>query len=284
MLVTPSCRCPDSIKRRVCASSPGSAAVRHERSILLAVGSHVARRRGAVEYNSGVSEDGIGEELWSRFPTDARPRPVIFADRPVHLGEHGFADNDSKVAYLSGAITSEVDLPSGVLALLTNGRHRPAQRGLRVVGVHAVTAPFRCDRGPRLLPAINLEITGMRETCTVLDPAIEAWWPPRQDWNLAERCGHAEIDPDGMTLHYWTGGGQQTEFLGARFREFDTYVIASAITRQRPYLPGQGDGLVLISKPVTGRLTAPLGDRVLLTERGYPCVITASGTTSTSGS
>jgi hypothetical protein len=193
----------------------------------------------------------------------------------VHLGP-GFVDGNSKEAYLAGAVTADVDLPDGLLAFLAGGRHGHAERPLRAVGVRPVLASFLCDRGPRDLPAFAVEVTGMRQPCVVLDPSVEIWWPANGRFDQFHRCDRAEVEPDGTTVRYLAPGGQQTEFLGASLREFATYVVVSAMARQRPLKPGESDGLVLRHTWITGRLTAPLGDRVLLNEGGWPCVVTTA--------
>jgi hypothetical protein len=214
-------------------------------------------------------------ETWSRFPLHARPRPVILVDQPVHLGL-GFVDAISSVAYTPGAVTADVELPDGVLALLTGGRHGHAEQPLCAVGVRPVSASFVCDRGPRDLPAFAVEVTGVRQPVVVLDPSVEIWWPANGAWHQSHWGDRAEVEPDGTTVHYWVHGGERTEFFGASFREFATYVVVSPVFRQRPFKPGESDGLTARHTRITGRLTAPLGDRVLLNEGGWPLVVTTA--------
>lgn len=144
--------------------------------------------------------DGIRAGLWSAFPVARGPRPIVFAEHRVHLGERGFVDGASKLAYLDGAIESGLELPAGVLDMLIDGRKsRDRHVPLRVTSIVSTQAPFVTDRGPQIFPAYQLEIAGLNQPCTVLDPDIEVWWLKGNQWDLAARARHATIEPDGLT-------------------------------------------------------------------------------------
>jgi hypothetical protein len=58
------------------------------------------------------------------FPIEDVPRPIVFLDQPVHLGDRGYVDSDSKIAWLSGQSSNSATL-SAALAILILSR-RPA--------------------------------------------------------------------------------------------------------------------------------------------------------------
>src|SRR5690348_196165 len=132
--------------------------------------------------SGAVGSHASALDAWWAYPVSARPRPLVFVDRPVRIGDAGFVDGPSKSAYVEGAIEASVALPPGVLDLLVGGRTGRLAARLRVVGIESVEAPFQTDRGPRNLPAYKVEMTGLRQPCTVLDPQTALWWPPAGQW------------------------------------------------------------------------------------------------------
>jgi hypothetical protein len=76
-----------------------------------------------------------------------------------------------------------------------------------------------------------------------------------------------------VTVHLPAFGGVLTEFHAAEFEEHHTYVVGRAITTRRSVPPGTAIHLVRICRVVTGRLRAPLGNRVLVTEEGQPLCV-----------
>lgn len=212
---------------------------------------------------------------WPEFPVDQVPRPIVLLDIPVHIGDRGFVDGEAKQAWLTAAVDTAVALPDGLLDLVRGGRPgRPADRPLLVSAVEPVPDTFWCDRGPRVLPAYRLTISGLRQPCLVLDPALEIWWPPpEQRSGAVARRDRATVEDDGTTVHLPVFGGVRTEFHRAEFTEYDTCVVGRAITSERPARPGAAEPLVLIGATVTGRLRSPLGGRVLLHEGGGPVAV-----------
>jgi hypothetical protein len=68
-----------------------------------------------------------------------------------------------------------------------------------------------------------------------------------------------------------------TQFHRAEFQEHPTYVAGRAITSERRVPPGTAVVALGVWRDVTGRLTAPLGGRVLLNMSGQPLAITPNG-------
>ncbi|MBE7195598.1 MAG: hypothetical protein INR66_24365 [Gordonia polyisoprenivorans] len=209
---------------------------------------------------------------WVSFPVAGQPRPVIFLDGRVRIGAGGFTDGDAKVAFLNGAVDAKVPLPHTVLDLLRKDRSTTPPR-LVITAVHRVRADFLTDRGPRPLPAYELHTSGTRQPIHVLDPDTEIWWPRTP---AASRPGNdgATIDDDDRTVHVLVVGSVLTEFLGCEFDESPFAVIARPITHERLVGPEEAIPAVGVGRTVTGRLTEPLGGRVMLDTRGTPMMVT----------
>lgn len=213
-------------------------------------------------------------QRWQDFPVAQTPRPIVFLDSPVHLGDHGFIDNDAKTSWIAGAIETTVSLPDGLLNLITEGRPRkPAPRTLTITSVRPHEETFRCDRGPRRLPAYQLKVSGLVQPCTVIDPTTEFWWPRSADDPGHRHVDKASIEQDDRTLNFPAFGGILTVFHRAEFAEYPTCVVGHAVTSEKDAAPGTVIPTVGIRAMVTGHLDAPLDGRVLLHESGEPVAV-----------
>ena len=219
----------------------------------------------------------VDEEVatrWAAFPVDGAPRPIVLLDNRVQLDGDGFADNKSKLAWLDGAIEAHSPTPSAVLALLPSRSQGNTETVLRITGVTRTVTPFFCDRGLRSLPAYRLQMTGLEGSCVVLAPDVKCWWPVSEADYRRGPGGAATIDQDDVTIHVPAFGGVLTEFHRAEFQEHATYVLGRAITSERRVPPGTAVVALGVWRDVTGRLTAPLGGRVLLSTSGQPLAVT----------
>jgi hypothetical protein len=207
------------------------------------------------------------------FPVDAAPRLVVLLDSRVRI-DGGFVDVDSKLAWMDGAIAADPLLPPALLSSLPPASTPTGKTVLRVTDVSSTVAAFRCDRGPRLLPAFRLQVTGLRGSCIILSPDVECWWSvPPSDLRRGQG-GDAKIADDGATIHFPAFGGALTEFHKAEFQEHTTYVVGQAITSERRVPAGTAITAVGVGGTVRGRLTSPLGGRVLLDMNGQPLSVT----------
>jgi hypothetical protein len=151
---------------------------------------------------------------------------------------------------------------------------RTSSRVLTISAVEAVEAEFFCDRGPRLLPAYRLSVTGLIDSCVVLDPALDCWWPRRgQSRRRGPGGGQATVEDDDTTIHFPAFGGVLTEFRYAEFVEYDSCVVGRAVTAERAAPPGTAIPAIGVGAQVTGHLAAPLGGRVLLNSAGDPIAV-----------
>jgi hypothetical protein len=136
-------------------------------------------------------------------------------------------DGDAKDAWLNAAVRTDLSLPAGLLELLVVGRpRRSVPRPLTIKAAEPAAAEFWCDRGHRSLPCYRVRITGMREPCVALDPAVDLWWPPDHRENAATRTA---ATVDGATVHLPAWGGVRTEFLRAEFTEYETCVVGHPV-------------------------------------------------------
>ena len=62
---------------------------------------------------------------WATCPVDAVPRPIVLLEERVRI-DGGFIDDESKVAWETGAIESDASVPPAVWGLLpARSRVRP---------------------------------------------------------------------------------------------------------------------------------------------------------------
>ena len=227
-------------------------------------------------HDTGWVANWVDDEVatrWAAFPVDGAPRPIVLLDDRVQLEGDGFVDDESKVAWLEGAIEAHSPTPSAVLALLPTRRQGNTETVLRITGVIRTVAPFLCDRGPRSLPAYRLQMPGLHGSCVVLAPDVECWPVSDADQRRGPG-GAATIDQDDLTIHFPAFGGVLTQFHRAEFQEHATYVVGRAVTSERRVPPGTAVVALGVTRDVTGRLTAPLGGRVLLNMNGQPLAVT----------
>jgi hypothetical protein len=215
--------------------------------------------------------DDENDARWSEFPLDVKPRPLILLENRCRI-EGGFASGRAKQAWSDGAIELG-DAPTQLRPYFPAQRDPDRlQQALFVTAVAPESAPFRCDRGPRQLPALRLTISDVRGSCVILDPDVDVWWPAADEGG-PRPIGPATIDEDGMTLDIPAFGGALTEFHRAEFEEHRTYVVGRAITSTRPAPPGTAITMNGIVRMVSGRLQDPLGNRVLVTDKGQPMCV-----------
>lgn len=212
---------------------------------------------------------------WASFPASASPRPVVLVDGYVRVGGSGFTGTEAKLAFIQGRIDSRVELPDGVIDLFadsSNDQSAHSDERITITSVRRIKATFGTDRGEHRFAAYALKLDGVRGRVVVLDPATPVWWPKRPTSGPTSG-GTATIDPDDRTLHVLAHGGLLTEFLGCTITETDSAVFAEPLTRRRSS-DGRPVHAIGVSKPVSGRLTHPLGGRVLISAAGLPISVT----------
>jgi hypothetical protein len=274
------------VARRADRPGPGrSAQVWH----VLAVAAAVALLAGCAESPATVPGPGAGRlrhvlRIWSAFPANAKPRPLVLTGPPVADPASGFPNGDAKLAYLEGAVNLPAALPSGPAAAagfpLISAREAtgvlrsvaakgpPVTGRLTVTGVRLGTAVFHTDRGPRRLPAWLFGLAGVRDPAGVLAVApSRIFTPARRPANPHPFVGSALLGRDGRTLTVeFTGAGSGTGPCTASYtldRAISSTAVAVAVQEHKR------DGTALCAavgypRRVTVVLPAPLGGRVLV--------------------
>ena len=122
--------------------------------------------------------------VWSGFPADAAPRPLVLSAGRVDPPLGGFPTRAEGNAFASGAIAPPpaypADLPqAGGFRLISPAEavgilRSPGAIGrpLQVVSIRLGTASFQTDRGPRQLPAWMVRFAGVPTPAAVA--AVEA--------------------------------------------------------------------------------------------------------------
>ena len=154
--------------------------------------------------------------VWVHFPVNASNRPVVLiGDDNVNAPSGGFSDNDYKIAFLDGSITTPTDFPSGpasadqlpvmsaaeAFGLLHGqpGKVPTADMRLNVTSIDFGTGLFQTDRGVRRLPAWLFSFQGVQNPAEVLAVSRTALFSPRQV-GYRESTVAATLGPNDRTL------------------------------------------------------------------------------------
>jgi hypothetical protein len=216
--------------------------------------------------------------LWSSFPVDNDPRPLVIND--IRVRSSGFSSGEAKLAYMAGGVESDVDLVPGVMDLL-----RPDPRSfdgprLRITAADLTVSQFMTDRGPRQLPAWRLTIAGVTGPVMVLDPQVPDWWPSDWDERVSRYEGQnpaADVAADGRTLTYRFIGAPEYEMNFPSADVHETAAAVMVVPTGQPVEPRpRWSMLVAAQRQVTVQLTRPLGNRVLINFIGQPVTVLTS--------
>lgn len=246
---------------------------------------------------------------WEGFPVGRRPRPIVLVGGAVSM--IGFHSGDAKLAALTGRFELAVPLPQApatVQAHLADGTAtlpaRSAQeaydliRGsgkpenapdatpspIRFTSVRLGAHSFATDRGPMRLPAWLFDGPDLIEPMAVPALASSAFW------SFGEVTGSHEVGPatlaaDGVTLTVEMPAAAPA-CPGQPVHQYTAIVVESAqavgvglrdeITATAPGTPGENCGLraMLRMESYVVKLTAPLGDRVVVDHSSSPVAVT----------
>ncbi|HLX77782.1 MAG TPA: hypothetical protein VKR27_02770 [Acidimicrobiales bacterium] len=194
--------------------------------------------------------------------------------------DEGFRSGAAKLAFLAGAVDGDASVPLGVLALLrtrdVKGATDLAKGARLMVGdAHLSETDFLTDRGPRKLPAWQLESDDTIGSIWVLEPdlAQSQWMPPNPPGRPApfhgqpHRARTASIASDDRTLHFRFVGAPEgrSDYPSAEVIESETaLVILPTIEYREPFGPHAVVTAVGQMRSVTVQLEQPLGARVLI--------------------
>jgi hypothetical protein len=197
--------------------------------------------------------------LWSGFPVQAKPRPIIpLGEGVVVAPGTGFPDGDTKLAYVEGRFRLRVAFPGGpaevglsrvISAADAYDRLRAAGRSgtsnvrpLVVRAVHLGSATFVTDRGRRRLPAWRCSFRRVAQPASVLALA-----PP----DLFRPPPRRQVGPTG------TGNSMVDS---ARSNRSGTAITLSFVGAP----PGTVCAAIGYARHAVLHLSRPLGARVLV--------------------
>jgi hypothetical protein len=161
--------------------------------------------------------------IWSGFPVEASPRPLILLEGQINGPASGFSDDATKIAFGDGAINAPAAFPpapttAGGFPLIsaqeafglfrsTAGRGPPATTDLDVTSVRLGTAVFETDRGYRALPAWLFSFGGVQDPAAVLAVSQAAIFSaPSLPTNGSPAGLGARLSSDDRTLSVTFGG------------------------------------------------------------------------------
>lgn len=260
-------------------------------------GSTVSQSGVGGKQTSGVSVVGSGATTpaalrdWAAFPVNAVPRPLVLTGSSIIDPASGFANGDDKVAYVSGGFDLTSRLPSATatadgrkvmtaesaLTLLKDAGagNRPASTHLQITRVNLGAATFDTDRGPQLLPAWIFRLRGVTDPAFVLALPQAQWWP-RPGMSASQVINRSAASSDGRHVAISfvgaaPGFGPCHAEYTADIAESPTAVMVTPRALPKPRPTGNYFcNAIGYRRTVTVALSAPLGNRVLLTPAGPP--------------
>lgn len=238
---------------------------------------------------------------WKNFPAHQHPRPVIaFEDTVEHIQAGGFPTNDRKIAWfcnrfvfasgvtLSSSTPAAADAEGGSFPSISSMQAYSALMASRaaagggkspdcakkqpfvITAVRYASAGFHTDRGSMTMSAWLFDISEVN--AYIGNSAID----PSHFWGggLSDEGRGARVSADGMTLKIPVANAEPgpcgSDYTAAAA---ESDVAVAVAVRQIPHAtPGTAVAcpLVLRMGYIEVKLKSPLGDRVLVDERGKP--------------
>lgn len=242
---------------------------------------------GSTQSGSGPQEAQLRRALavWSSFPVNASPRPLVIVGPFVNPPASGFSNGTTKLAFVQGSITYPSPVwppaptntsgystisPSTALQALTPppGKAAPATTPLIVTSVKFGSSIFQTDRGTRSLPAWYFWFQGVSDPAAVLAVyPSNLFLPSHLPSGRGIRVEGAVLGSDGRTLRLAFGGAPS----GSGPCTADYSVTTAASTKAvavaiDEHLHDSGMPCAIPGKLryVTTTLSVPLGNRVLV--------------------
>jgi hypothetical protein len=216
--------------------------------------------------------------MWSGFPVDATPRPLVLTGPDIIGPEYGFPDDVLKSAYCDGNFAPPLSFPSGPTtaegypvmsaqdafdALRAAGDGQGSETALAVTAMAFGSATFELDRGRGVLPAWLVSLREVTNPVAVLAVGLDARFTLpsiRRDHSLL----FAYIERDDYTLTVaFVGGHPRTNDYAAHTVESTTAVAVVTETTRKPPA-GVIHTLKGYQRELRVMLQAPLGSRVLI--------------------
>ena len=234
--------------------------------------------------------------LWSSFPVDPQPRPIVLVGESIIEPAGGFTNPDIRIAdaekeaFEAGAFSSPSSFPSApataggfpiigpieAFARLHSAGTGTASTTLETTDVRLGTASFLTDRGPRTLPAWLFSFRDVENPAAVLATAASAMFatpngsePPPQISAKATGSLTIELGFTGPKDDTGPCGALYTAHVSEAANAVAVSVIAMS-TSPSTTTPVSSGGVVTgctlegYARHVTILLREPLGDRVLV--------------------
>ncbi|MDE3130664.1 MAG: hypothetical protein KGL16_05880 [Acidobacteriota bacterium] len=210
-------------------------------------------------------------ELWSGFPVERRPRPiVVIGEGSVLAPEGGFTSSEAKIAYVDGRFVFTAAPPDLVRRRLHEAiPERPPRSGiepLEIVGVESGSASFGTDRGPVVLSTWQLFFSsGAATPAHVLAvPEDQLYKPPPRTAPWRHMTAGLD-DAGGRSLTVAFIGSPEDIMAYTASAEEAGHAVAVLITSQPvPGTEGLAVRAVGCRRQVRIKFEAPLGPRVLV--------------------
>ncbi|MGH7641699.1 MAG: hypothetical protein ACRENX_01550 [Candidatus Dormibacteria bacterium] len=215
-------------------------------------------------------------EQWATFPTTGK-RPLVLTG-PMVWSQGGHRPGPAKLAFLNRDWELPPAVPAAVLELAkATAGHTPignrSYEPLHIQSASLARAAFETDRGPVQLPAWRLESDQALGPMWVLDPKVAStvWAPPKITSSPPELPRPTElleeatiVGGDGTRLRVtFTGGSPRgVDYPSAEVFESEHAVVILPVaidTGPEGFRTLQG-----YSREVVGKLSRPIGDRVLV--------------------
>jgi hypothetical protein len=276
--------------------------------VALTYGPHSAVPGGGSKPTSGArptsqSTDRLRRALriWSAFPVNASPRPLILLNGQVDAPANGFSGDETKIAFGDGAINAPATYPAGPAKadgyplmsaqaafgffLSTAGKGPPATVDLDVTSMRIGTAVFLTDRGYLTLPAWLFSLGGVQDPAAVLAVAPAAVYSaPGLSTNPPTANMGVRLSPNGRTLTVTFAGAPSgtgpCDLEYSLVRAVSKVGVALQVNGRQAHpdrvancaMPASADHIVTV-------LSAPLGNRVVIdAENGAPVSVTGAAT------
>jgi hypothetical protein len=226
---------------------------------------------------------------WAGFPVAQRPRPTVFVGQRAWV-DGGFHSGSAELGFLHGLIESALPLSGRIVAAL--GAQAPIEttppRGavpIVVTAAREAEAVFRTDRGPRMIPAWQLEADGVNGSIWVADPEPNPTWEPERPPRISSPFSgspHRSIgavlaaDQRTLTVSFVGAPANRMSYSGGEIVQSDTALaivpFATSIGRLARWQTAVG-----MQREVTVRLDRPLGRRVLVDLDSTPAEVLSNG-------
>jgi hypothetical protein len=238
-------------------------------------------------------------QLWAAFPVHAAARPLVLVGGPLENPSGVYGNGETKLALGCGDFQSPTGLPTGpgraggyrlITAKTAFAQLQPQDRTGMCAQPHGLLtlsearlgqAMYETDRGPKTLPAWRFSFTGVEGPIPVLAVAPDAeWLPPGVRSGSSHDIG-ARVGRDQRTLTFgFTGAQFEDGPCGLRYavalEESPTAVMVTLTSHRTADDSTAACTLVGVIRHASASLAAPLGNRVLIDDQGYPMAAISS--------